>query len=139
MNQQKSLESNWVKGVVSILFFLVVVPVPAQALCVDSESCGILGGIFLSMLTVPICLLALFFAIWPKTRKSLQAIAVLPGLMAGITLYLMVIQAQRIDLMLIPLIHLGIMALMIFLGRIGSSRKEVIPGPYGGQEQQDVS
>ena len=73
-------------------------------------------------------MLALFFAIWPKTRKAHQAIAVIPGLMAGLTTYLMVIQAQRMDLIFIPLIHLGIMVLMIFLGRINSSKIEVIAG-----------
>ena len=128
MSQQKPFESHWVKVLISILIFLVVVPMPAQALCVGPESCGILGGMFLSMLTVPVCMLALFFAIWPKTRKALQAIAVLPGLMAGLTTYLMVIQAQRMDLIFIPLIHLGIMVLMIFLGRINSSKIEVIAG-----------
>ena len=129
MSQQKPYESHWVKVLISILLFLVAVPMPAQALCVGPESCGILGGMFLSMLTVPVCMLALFFAIWPKTRKALQAIAVLPGLMAGLTAYLMVIQAQRMDLIFIPLIHLGIMVLMIFLGRINSSKTEVIAGP----------
>lgn len=129
MSQQKPFESHWVKVLISILLFLVAVPMPAQALCVGPESCGILGGMFLSMLTVPVCMLALFFAIWPKTRKALQAIAVLPGLMAGLTAYLMVIQAQRMDLIFIPLIHLGIMVLMIFLGRINSSKTEVIAGP----------
>ncbi len=128
MSQQKPFESHWVKVLISILLFLVAVPMPAQALCVGPESCGILGGMFLSMLTVPVCMLALFFAIWPKTRKALQAIAVLPGLMAGLTTYLMVIQAQRMDLIFIPLIHLGIMVLMIFLGRINSSKIEVIAG-----------
>ena len=128
MSQQKPFESHWVKVLISILIFLVAVPIPAQALCVGPESCGILGGMFLSMLTVPVCMLSLFFAIWPKTRKALQAIAVLPGLMAGLTTYLMVIQAQRMDLIFIPLIHLGIMVLMIFLGRINSSKIEVIAG-----------
>ena len=129
MSQQKTFESHSVKVLIPVLFFLVFVPMPAQALCVGPESCGILGGMFLSMLTVPVCMLALFFAIWPKTRKLLQVIAVLPGLMAGLTAYLMVIQAQRMDLIFIPLIHLGIMVLMIFLGRIDSSKTEVIAGP----------
>jgi hypothetical protein len=44
--------------------------------------------------------------------------------MAALTTYLIIIQAQRLDLAFIPLIHIGLMALMIFLGRIDSKREE---------------
>jgi len=102
---------------ISILLFIIFIPSPAQGLCTNSESCGILGGLFLSMLTVPLCLIALIFAIWPKTRRTLLGFAILPGLMTMLTMYLIVIQAKRIDLIYIPLIHLVLMAVMIGLGR----------------------
>lgn len=112
-----SIENISVKYLIPIFFIIILIPSPAQALCIGSESCGILGGIFLSMLTVPICILALILAIWPVTRRILQIFAILPGLMAIVTGYLMVIQGQRFDLIFIPLIHIGIMILMILLGR----------------------
>ena len=123
MGEQKLLENHSIKYLISIFFFIIFIPSPAQALCVGPESCGMIGGMFLSMLTVPICILTLFLAIWPATRKILQIFAVLPGLMAILTGYLMVIQGQRSDLIFIPLIHIGIMVLMILLGRLGSSRE----------------
>ena len=123
MVKKKSFQNNWMRMSGAILFATLLIPTPAQALCNGSESCGILGGFLLSILTVPISLMALFLAIWPATRKSLQAIAALPGGMAALTTYL-IIQAQRLDLAFIPLIHLGLMALMIFLGRIDSKREE---------------
>ena len=64
---------------ISLLLFVVLFPTPVQGLCVDSESCGILGGFFLSILTVPLCLLLFIFAIWPKTRPWLKLFAILPG------------------------------------------------------------
>jgi len=111
---------------ISILLFIIIIPSPAQALCNSSEACGILGGLFLSMLTVPLCLIALILAIWPKTRKSLQAFAVLPGLMALLTVYLIIIQAGRIDLIFIPLTHILLMAAMIGLGRMKPSKEAEI-------------
>ena len=123
MGELKSLENHSIKYLISIFFIIIFIPSPAQALCVGPESCGMIGGIFLSMLTVPICILTLFLAIWPATRKILLIFAVLPGLMAIITGYLMVIQGQRSDLIYFPLIHIGIMVLMILLGRLGSSRE----------------
>lgn len=123
MVKKKSFQNNWMRMSGAILFATLLIPTPAQALCNGSESCGILGGFLLSILTVPISLMALFLAIWPATRKSLQAIAALPGGMAALTTYL-IIQAQRLDLAFIPLIHIGLMALMIFLGRIDSKREE---------------
>lgn len=108
---------------ISILLFIIFIPSPAQGLCTTSESCGILGGFFLSILTVPVCLIALIFAIWPKTRRSLLRFAILPGLMTMLTTYWIVIQAKRIDLIYIPLIHLVLMAVMIGLGRLNPLNK----------------
>ena len=105
------------KFLIPIIFIIIFIPSPAQALCIGPESCGILFGTFLSMLTVPICILALILAIWPVTRRILQVFAILPGLMGIVTGYLMVIQGQRFDLIFIPLIHISIMILMILLGR----------------------
>ena len=97
------------KFLIPIIFIIIFIPSPAQALCIGPESCGILGGIFLSMLTVPICVIALILAIWPVTRRILRIFAILPGLMIIVTGYLMVIQGQRFDLIFFPLIHMGIM------------------------------
>ena len=110
------------KFLIPIIFIIILIPSPAQALCVGPESCGILGGLFLSMLSVPICVIALILAIWPVTRRILHIFAILPGLMIIVTGYLMVIQGQRLDLIYFPLIHMGIMFLMIYLGRLGSSK-----------------
>ena len=108
---------------ISILLFIVFIPSPAQGLCTTSESCGLLGGFFLSMLTVPVCLISTIFAIWPKTRRLLLGFAVLPGLMTMLTAYLILIQAERFDLFYIPLIHLVLMAVMIGLGRLNRLNK----------------
>ena len=121
MSQLKSIEQNSVVFLSSILLITIFVPTPAQALCLGPEACGIIGSIWLSMLTVPLCIAAFLFAIWPKTRTSLQVFAFLPGLMAILTGYLMVIQGQRFDLIFIPLIHMAIMVLMISLGRLDST------------------
>ena len=43
--------------------------------------------------------------------------------MTLITAYLFVIQADRFDLIFLPLIHFGIMILMIGVGRLDSSKK----------------
>tara|TARA_B110000881_G_C18285474_1_gene369605 strand:+ start:492 stop:647 length:156 start_codon:yes stop_codon:yes gene_type:complete len=40
-----------------------------------------------------------------------------------LTMYLIVIQAKRIDLIYIPLIHLVLMAVMIGLGRLNPLKK----------------
>ena len=106
---------------VSLLLFVVLIPAPVQGLCVSSEACGILGGFFLSMFTVPLCLLLFLFAIWPKTRPWLQGFAILPGLMFVFTAFLIVIQAGRIDLAWIPLVHAVLMSVMIGLGRLKPS------------------
>ena len=117
-----SIDNYSTKFLIPIIFIIIFIPSPAQALCIGPESCGILGGIFLSMLTVPICVIALILAIWPVTRRILRIFAILPGLMIIVTGYLMVIQGQRFDLIFFPLIHMGIMFLMIYLGRLGSSK-----------------
>jgi hypothetical protein len=102
---------------ISSLVFVLLIPSPVQGLCINAEACDILGGIFLSMLTVPICLVLFAFAIWPKTRPWLEVLAVLPGFMAILTGYLMVFQTARFDLILVPLIHAGLMIAMIGVGR----------------------
>ena len=121
MSRLKSMEQNSVLFLSSTLLITIFIPTPAQALCVGPEACGIIGSIWLSMLTVPLCIAAFLFAIWPKTRTWLQVFAFLPGLMAILTCYLMVIQGQRFDLIFIPLIHMAIMVLMISLGRLDST------------------
>ena len=121
MSRLKSKEQNSVVFLSSTLLITIFIPTPAQALCLGPEACGIIGSIWLSMLTVPLCIAAFLFAIWPKTRTWLQVFAFLPGLMAILTGYLMVIQGQRFDLIFIPLIHMAIMVLMISLGRLDST------------------
>ena len=76
------------------------------------------------MITIPICLLALLLVFWPKTRRLLQGIAVLPGFMAILTGYLMVIRVNRFDLFYVPLIHVCLMTAMIFVGRLSSKNTE---------------
>jgi hypothetical protein len=103
---------------IGFLVFVLLIPSPVQGLCINAESCGILGGVFLSMLTVPICLVLFVFAIWPKTRQWLEFMAVLPGFMMVLTGYLMVFQVARFDLIWVPLIHAGLMIAMILVGRL---------------------
>ena len=123
MGQLKPMERNPVVFLTSILLFVIFIPSPAQGLCIGPEACGIIAGTFLSMLTVPLCIVAFFFAIWPKTRRWLQVFAVLPGGMAILTGYLMVIRANRVDLLLIPLIHFGLMIVMIGIGRFDRNKE----------------
>ena len=129
MDKKKSLQNTWFRMIGAMLFATILIPMPAQALCTGPESCGILGGFFLSMITVPISILALFLAIWPSTRKSLPVIAALPGGMVALTTYLVILQGQRTDLVFIPLIHLGLMILMIYLGRIKTQVSNVTIQP----------
>ena len=129
MDKKKSLQNTWFPMIGAMLFATILIPMPAQALCTGPESCGILGGFFLSMITVPISILALFLAIWPSTRKSLPVIAALPGGMVALTTYLVILQGQRTDLVFIPLIHLGLMILMIYLGRIKTQVSNVTIQP----------
>ena len=108
----------------SVLFFIILISRPAQGLCIGPEACGIIGATFLSMITIPICLLAFLLVFWPKTRRLLQGIAVLPGFMAILTGYLMVIRVNRFDLFYVPLIHVCLMTAMIFIGRLNSKNTE---------------
>jgi hypothetical protein len=108
----------------SALFFIILISSPTQGLFIGPEACGILGATFLSMITIPICLLAFLLVFWPKTRRLLQGIAVLPGFMAILTGYLMVIRVNRFDLFYVPLIHVCLMTTMIFVGRLNSKNTE---------------
>ena len=123
MGQLKPMERYPVVFLTSILLFVIFIPSPAQGLCIGPEACGIIAGTFLSMLTVPLCIVAFLFAIWPKTRRWLQVFAVLPGVMAMLTGYLMVIRVNRVDLLFIPLIHFGIMIVMIGIGRFDRNKE----------------
>jgi hypothetical protein len=123
MGQLKPMERYPVVFLTSILLFVIFIPSPAQGLCIGPEACGIIAGAFLSMLTVPLCIVAFLFAIWPKTRRWLQVFAVLPGGMAILTGYLMVIRVNRVDLLFIPLIHFGLMIVMIGIGRFDRNKE----------------
>jgi|TARA_B110000263_G_scaffold35155_1_gene26899 hypothetical protein len=117
MDQLKPMERYPVVFLTSILLIVIFIPSPAQGLCINPEACGIIVGTWLSMLTVPLCIVAFLFAIWPKTRRWLQVFAVLPGGMAILTGYLMVIRVNSVDFLFIPLIHFGLMIVMIAIGR----------------------
>ena len=123
MGQLKPMERYPVVFLTSILLFVIFIPSPAQGLCIGPEACGIIVGTWLSMLTVPLCIVAFLFAIWPKTRRWLQVFAVIPGGMAILTGYLMVIRVNRIDLLFIPLIHFGLMIVMIGIGRFDLNKE----------------
>ena len=123
MGQLKPMERYPVVFLTSILLIVIFIPSPAQGLCINPEACGIIVGTWLSMLTVPLCIVAFLFAIWPKTRRWLQVFAVLPGGMAILTGYLMVIRASRVDLLFIPLIHFGLMIVMIGIGRFDRNKE----------------
>ena len=123
MGQLKPMERYPVVFLTSILLFVIFIPSPAQGLCIGPEACGIIVGTWLSMLTVPLCIVAFLFAIWPKTRRWLQVFAVLPGVMAMLTGYLMVIRVNRVDLLFIPLIHFGLMIVMIGIGRFDRNKE----------------
>ena len=123
MGQLKPMERFRVVFLTSILLIVIFIPSPAQGLCIGPEACGIIVGTWLSMLTVPLCIVAFLFAIWPKTRRWLQVFAVIPGGMAILTGYLMVIRVNRIDLLFIPLIHFGLMIVMIGIGRFDLNKE----------------
>ena len=123
MGQLKPMERYPVVFLTSILLIVIFIPSPAQGLCINPEACGIIVGTWLSMLTVPLCIVAFLFAIWPKTRRWLQVFAVLPGGMAILTGYLMVIRVSRVDLLFIPLIHFGLMIVMIGIGRFDRNKE----------------
>ena len=107
----------------SILLIVIFIPRPVQGLCIGPEACGVIVGTWLSMLTVPICLVLFAFAIWPKTRPWLEVLAVLPGFMAILTGYLMVFRVARFDLIWVPLIHAGLMIVMIRIGRFDPNKE----------------
>ena len=117
MGQLKPMERYPVVFLTSILLIVIFVPSPVQGLCKGPEACGVIVGTWVSMLTVPICLVLFAFAIWPKTRPWLEVLAVLPGFMAILTGYLMVFRVARFDLIWVPLIHAGLMIVMIRIGR----------------------
>ena len=123
MGQLKPMERYPVVFLTAIFLFAILIPSPAQGLCINPEACGVVAGVFLSMVTVPICLVAFLFAISPKTRGLLRFFAALPGVMAILTGYLMVIRVNRFDLLLVPLIHFGLMKLMIRIGRLDSDKE----------------
>ena len=117
MGQLKPMERYPVVFLTSILLIVIFIPSPVQGLCINPEACGVIVGVWASMLTVPICLVLFAFAIWPKTRPWLEALAVLPGFMAILTGYLMVFRVARFDFFWVPLIHAGLMIVMIRIGR----------------------
>ena len=127
MGQTEPMGRYPVVALASILLLAISIPGPAQGLCISPEACGIVAGAFLSMLTVPICIVAFLLAIWPKTRRLLEVFALLPGGMAMLTGYLMVIRVNRLDLFFIPLAHLGLMIGMIAVGRLDRNGKQHRP------------
>ena len=82
MGQLKPMERYPVVFLTSILLIVIFIPSPVQGLCINPEACGVIVGVWASMLTVPICLVLFAFAIWPKTRPWLEVLAILPGFMA---------------------------------------------------------
>ena len=123
MGQLKPMERYPVVFLTSILLIVIFIPSPVQGLCINPEACGVIVGTWLSMLTVPICLVLFAFAIWPKTRPWLEVLAILPGFMAILTGYLMVFRVARFDLIGVPLIHAGLMIVMIRIGRFDPNKE----------------
>ena len=123
MGQLKPMERYPVVFLTSILLIVIFIPSPVQGLCINPEACGVIVGVWASMLTVPICLVLFAFAIWPKTRPWLEVLAVLPGFMAILTGYLMVFRVARFDLIGVPLIHAGLMIVMIRIGRFDPNKE----------------
>ena len=123
MGQLKPMERYPVVFLTSILLIVIFIPSPVQGLCINPEACGVIVGVWASMLTVPICLVLFAFAIWPKTRPWLEVLAVLPGFMAILTGYLMVFRVARVDFIWVPLIHAGLMIVMIRIGRFDRNKE----------------
>ena len=123
MGQLKPMERYPVVFLTSILLIVIFIPSPVQGLCINPEACGVIVGVWASMLTVPICLVLFAFAIWPKTRPWLEVLAVLPGFMAILTGYLMVFRVARFDFFWVPLIHAGLMIVMIRIGRFDRNKE----------------
>ena len=123
MGQLKPMERYPVVFLTSILLIVIFIPSPVQGLCINPEACGVIVGVWASMLTVPICLVLFAFAIWPKTRPWLEVLAVLPGFMTILTGYLMVFRVARFDFIWVPLIHAGLMIVMIRIGRFDRNKE----------------
>ena len=123
MGQLKPMERYPVVFLTSILLIVIFIPSPVQGLCINPEACGVIVGVWASMLTVPICLVLFAFAIWPKTRPWLEVLAVLPGFMTILTGYLMVFRVARFDFFWVPLIHAGLMIVMIRIGRFDRNKE----------------
>ena len=123
MGQLNPMERFRVVFLTSILLIVIFIPSPAQGLCIGPEACGIIVGTWLSMLTVPLCSVAFLFVWWPRTRRWLQVVAVIPGGMAILTGYLMVIRVNRVDLLFIPLLHFALMIVMIGISRLDRNKE----------------
>ena len=123
MGQPKPMERLGAVSLTSILLIVIFIPSPAQGLCIGPEACGIVAGTLLSMLTVPLCSLAFLFVFWPRTRRWLQVVAVIPGGMAILTGYLMVIRVNRVDLLFVPLLHFALMMVMILISRLERNKE----------------
>ena len=117
MGQQNPIEGNAVVFITSILLIVIFFPSSVQGLCIGPEACGVVLGFWTSMLTVPFCLVLFIFAIWQKTRPWLEVLALIPGFMTIFTGYIMVLRVARFDLIWFPLIHAGLMIVMIRVGR----------------------
>ena len=123
MGQLDAIERNGVVFLTSTLLIVIFFPSPVQGLCMGPEACGVVLGVWTSMLAVPICLVLFVFAIWQKTRPWLEVLALLPGFMTILTGYLMVFRVARFDLVWFPLIHAGLMIVMIQVGRFDRNRE----------------
>lgn len=123
MGQLDAIERNGVVFLTSTLLIVIFFPSPVQGLCMGPEACGVVLGVWTSMLAVPICLVLFVFAIWQKTRPWLEVLALLPGFMTILTGYLMVFRVARFDLIWFPLIHAGLMIVMIRVGRFDRNRE----------------
>lgn len=123
MGQLDAIERNGVVFLTSTLLIVIFFPSPVQGLCMGPEACGVVLGVWTSMLAVPICLVLFVFAIWQKTRPWLEVLALLPGFMTILTGYLMVFRVARFDLVWFPLIHAGLMIVMIRVGRFDRNRE----------------
>ena len=123
MSQLKPMGRFRVVFLTSILLIVIFIPSPAQGLCIGPEACGIIVGAWLSMLTVPLCSVAFLFVWWPRPRRWRQVVAVIPGGMAILTGYLMVIRVNRVDLLFIPLLHFALMIVMIGISRLDRNKE----------------
>ena len=123
MAQLYPIERNTVVFLTSILLIVIFFPSPVQGLCIGPEACGVVLGVWTSILTVPICLVLFVFAIWQKTRPWLEVLALFPGFMTILTGYLMVFRVARFDLIWFPLIHAGLMIAMIRVGRFDRNKE----------------